>query len=274
MGFQAFEREPVMWTSTRPDFNTADRQRTYVRHGRVVTERIPQTGSQGDYDNRQPITSVRRWLPMVNHGGHEVPCVFTNAAADLANTGPFAQYQWAMVRNLGWFWPGACPVALVATGELHAHQIVAASILEERPCDPATYSETAPCRHTREEVAARGRQNARVDADRQQAYETDVDRQIKAQREMNTQLIAAQGASQRELIEALLSRMPPPPPVVGLGSQIEAELAAQVADNKRLRAILEAMASPPEPPPPSPSAEPPPPPEEPPEPAPKPRHRR
>jgi hypothetical protein len=239
MADQAFEREPVMWTSTRPDYNRNDRERSYVREGRLVTERIPQTGSQGEYDNRTPITHVRRWLPIINHGGHEVPVVFTNAAADLNNTGPVAQYQWAMIRGLGWFWPGACPVALVSTGELRADLVVAKSILGDRPCEPGTYGERTPCKHTVAEKAARMTLTAADDARREAAYKSDTDRQIAAQRDMNSQLIAAQGEQQRALIEALLGRAAPPAATAGEDPQ----LAALREENRRLAEQLEAAAA-------------------------------
>ena len=244
-----------MWTSTRPEYNKADRERSHVKNGRLVIERIPQTGSQGEYDNRQPITSVRRWLPMLNHGGHEVPVVFTNAAADLNNTGPFAQYQWAMTRAMGWFWIGACPVALASSGELRTHMVVDQAILDDQPCALGTYGETNPCKHVASERAARARQNAENEAAREQAYKTDTDRQIAAQRDMNAQLIAAQGTQQRELIEVLLSRMPAPAQV-GLGADVERQLQALRDENQRLLAAIEATQTGGPPAPPTPAAEP------------------
>lgn len=202
MADQAFEREPVMWTSTRPDYNKSDRERQYLRDGRVITERIPQTGSQGEYDNRTPITHVRRWLPMINHGGHQVSTVFTNAAADLNNAGPFAQYQWAMIRALGWFWSGACPVALLAAGELAPTAMADQSLLQERPCRPGTYSEREPCKHAKSETAARMARTVQIEAERAAAYTSDNERQIAAQREENTRLINANALLQREMLEA------------------------------------------------------------------------
>ena len=185
-----FHREPCMWTSTVPNFNTADRERVSQRDGKVVRERIPQTGTVGDYDNRQPV-NTRRWLPVVRHEGHVVPHVYTNAAAHMDTSTSYAQNEMAVDRALGWFWTGSCPVALIGTGLLSGEQIVDKSLIEARPCAPGSFSEDKPCPHVLAEKTARMKQTAETERERAASYKDPTDRMIDAQREQQAALITA-----------------------------------------------------------------------------------
>lgn len=149
-----FDREPCFWTSNAPGYNTRDRQRTFMVNGEKRTERHPQRGHAGDYENRLKAPGTR-YIRMVDHHGHEIFHTLTNAAAHLDHTAPFGQYQLAKARFLGWFMPGACPCALLATGELKANHVVAKQIVGEKPCAPGSYSYENQCPHSKAERDAR-----------------------------------------------------------------------------------------------------------------------
>jgi hypothetical protein len=186
--------EPIMWTSTLPNYNQADRERTIVADGNVRLERVPQTGTVGDWNERQPLPPhMRRFQPVVRHDGHEVFHVYTNAAAQLDTSTTYAQNELAQDRFLGWFWTGACPVALLNTGNLQKHHIVEKSLLTEQPCQPGTYGEEHDrhCPHVKLERAARQKKRAQEEIDRAAAYKDSTDKLIEAQRDNQDKLIEA-----------------------------------------------------------------------------------
>jgi hypothetical protein len=149
-----FDREPCFWTSNSPGYNTNDRQRTFMKNGVKVTERHPQRGHAGDYENRLKAAGTR-YIRLVDHHGHEIFHVLTNAAAHLDHTAPYGQYALAKARYLGWFMPGQCPCALLATGEMKRHHFVDQSLVGQAPCDPKSCSYENQCKHSLAERAAR-----------------------------------------------------------------------------------------------------------------------
>lgn len=161
-----FEREPCFWTSTTPGYNNRDRQRTFMKDGKKVTERFPQRGHAGDYEDRRRAQGTR-YVRLIDHYGFEIFHTLTNAAAHLDPTAPFGQYQMAKARHFGWFQPGACPCALLTTGEMRPDHIVAREILKDQACPPGSYSYESPCKHSVAERAARQAANKAVQDERE-----------------------------------------------------------------------------------------------------------
>jgi len=174
-----FDREPCFWTSNAPGYNTADRQRTFMKDGEKRTERHPQRGHAGDYEKRFKAPGTR-YVRMIDHYGHEIFHTLTNAAAHLDHTAPFGQYMMQKARYLGWFMPGSCPCALLATGELTKDHIMAAEILGASPCAPGSYSYESQCPHSLAERKARQDANAKVGAKRELAMKGDGVRNLEA----------------------------------------------------------------------------------------------
>lgn len=150
----SIEREPIFWTSTNAGANQRERERVRFEGGEKIVERVPQRGHQGDYEDKRPAKGVRS-VRVVRIDGHSVDHHLTTAAAMLDPTTSMGQYQVAKMRHLGWFPIGRCPCALLTTGELQAGHIVDQKVAKDRPCDPGTYNEKKPCKHSLAEQLAR-----------------------------------------------------------------------------------------------------------------------
>ena len=176
-----FDREPCFWTSPTPGYNTADRQRTFMKDGKRVTERFPQKGHAGDYDdpNRRKASGTR-YIRVIDHYGNEIFHTLTNAAAHLDHTAPFGQYMLGKARAFGWFMPGQCPCALLSTGELHRDHLVDRSLMSATACQPGSYSYENQCPHSKAEQAARKAQNKAVQDEREARTKGDGMRQLEA----------------------------------------------------------------------------------------------
>ena len=180
------KREPCFWLTTSED---ANRERTITRMvgGRKVTEKIPQHGHEGDYENKRKGRG-RRYVKVVRHEGHTVPLLLTNAAAHLTQ-GPYAQYQMAKARSLGWYPEGACPCALYIGRELTADQVVSEEVRDGTPCASGTHSIANPCKHDLAERKARAAQWNADQAEKMAGFRDADERNQAAQREINKELV-------------------------------------------------------------------------------------
>lgn len=185
-----FEREPCFWTSTSPGYNTRDRQRTFMKDGKRVTERHPQRGHAGDYEDRRRAEGTR-FVRLIDHHGHEIFHTLTNAAAHLDHTAPFGQYQMAKARALGWFMPGQCPCALLATGELTRDHIVSDEVRKGHACAPGSYNYENQCAHSKAERAARAAQNKAIQDERESKMKGTSQKHLEATQEMTATVAAA-----------------------------------------------------------------------------------
>lgn len=178
-----FDREPCFWTSTTPGYNTKDRQRTFMKDGKRVTEKFPQRGHAGDYEDRRKAQGTR-FIRVIDHHGHEIFHTLTNAAAHLDHTAPFGQYMMGKARAFGWFMPGACPCALLATGELQPGHIVDRSLLKQPACPTGSYSYENQCPHSIAEQAARKAQNKAAQDEREEKMKGEARLNLEATQEM------------------------------------------------------------------------------------------
>ncbi len=183
-------REPIFWTSTTPNYNERDRMRVSVVDGEQVVERVPQKGHQGDYDDRRPARGIR-FFNVVRSDGHIAPLVLTNAAAHMDHTSPYGQHMTAKARFYGWFRPGACPCALLATGELGRNHIADKSIIGAQACQPGTYSEKEMCPHALAELAARRKRHEDRENAREANFRTKEDKILDGQRQQTEALTKA-----------------------------------------------------------------------------------
>jgi len=198
-----FDREPCFWTSNSPGYNTNDRQRTFMKNGVKCVERHPQRGHAGDYENRLKAPGTR-YIRLVDHHGHEIFHTLTNAAAHLDHTAPFGQYMLAKARYLGWFMPGQCPVALLATGEMKRNHFVDQSLIGQAPCDPKSCSYENQCQHSLAERAARMAVTKATHDKREKAMKGDATLNLEATQAMTktvteavTKLVEIQAAEKK-----------------------------------------------------------------------------
>lgn len=189
-----FDREACFWTSTIPRYNDRDRQRSVMRDGERITERFPQRGHAGDYEDRRRAPGTR-FVRLIDHYGHEIFHTLTNAAAHLDPTAPYGQHMMSKARAHGWFQPGACPCALLSTGEMTKHHLVSEEVRKGQACKPGTYSYEAPCPHSLAETAARRAKNAAVQAQREATM-----------KDSGTKHLEATQALTEKVVEALLAR--------------------------------------------------------------------
>jgi hypothetical protein len=177
-----FDREPILWCS-RPGHN---REREIVRfeNGKRIIEKIPQRGHQGDYENRRidRRCAAARWIHVVRHDGFAVRMLLTNGAAGMDPNDSWGQYQKAKARYFGWFPIGSCPLALVATGDIKASQLVDRSLIGQKACEPGSYSEATPCPHCLSEHRARIGAHADAETERYKNFQDVHEKQIDAHR--------------------------------------------------------------------------------------------
>lgn len=148
------EREPCLWMQTGQDTEHLRSRMVIDEDGRPKKQRFPQRGMQGDYENPLPAQGTR-FVWMINDYGNEIAFVLTCGAAHLDPTTGFGQYQMAQARFLGYYQPGQCPCALLATGELKPHHITDKSILKDSACAQGSFSYENRCKHSKSERAAR-----------------------------------------------------------------------------------------------------------------------
>lgn len=183
-------REPIFWTTTTPGFNDSDRARTIMVEGKRRTEKFPQRGHVGDYDDRK-IAPGDRWMLVVRHDGHEVRAVLTNGAAHMDTATAYAQYVRVKGHRLGWYNPGQCPCALIATKELSKDAVVSDEVRNGTPCPPSSYSLKNRCPHSSAEQAARQAVHKAVQDERELAFKSKEDKILDAMREQTAALAKA-----------------------------------------------------------------------------------
>jgi hypothetical protein len=185
-----FKREACFWTSTSPGYNTRDRQRTFMKDGKKVTEKFPQRGHAGDYEDRRRADGTR-YVRLIDHHGHEIFHTLTNAAAHLDHTAPFGQYMMGKARAFGWFMPGHCPCALLATGELSTDHIVSGDVRKGTACQPGSYSYENQCQHSKAERAARMGITAKSHEDREAKMKGNSEKHLEATHAMTAKVAEA-----------------------------------------------------------------------------------
>jgi hypothetical protein len=180
------QREPCFWLTTGEDANR-ERTRTRMVAGRKVTERLPQHGHEGDYENKRKARG-RRFIMIVRHEGHVVPLLLTNAAAHLT-PGPYSQYQLNKGKHFGWYPEGACPCALYVAGELTDDHVVSSDVKSGSPCEQGSHSAQKPCKHDLAERAARTKQWNDDQNEKMSAFQDKEEKLAATQRQINKELV-------------------------------------------------------------------------------------
>ena len=196
------QREPCFWLTTSEDANR-ERVSTRMVNGRKVTERLPQIGHDGDYENKTRARGGRRYIMVVRHEGHIVPLLLTNAAAHLTH-GPYGQYALNKGRHHGWYPEGACPAALYLARELNDDQVISPDVKNSTPCEQGTHSAKNPCKHDLAERAARTKQWNADQAERMAGFRDEADKM----REVNKELIAGVATTVAETMANALGDKP------------------------------------------------------------------
>lgn len=206
----AMKREPIFWlTTSDPRNGAAERERVIMVDGEPRVEKIPQHGHQGDYENRSRAPGVR-YIKVVRHEGHTVALLLTNAAAHLDPTTGYGNYMRSKARALGWYPEGACPLALLAAGEISANQLASEELRapKAQACAARTSNQANPCKHDLAERAARAVKWGKKQRERAAAFATDADRYAKELREANKEMVVdVANAVAAKLVDAV---RPPP----------------------------------------------------------------
>lgn len=182
--FQQYDSsEPIFWTSTTPGYNTPDRERWIVVDGKRVKEKIPQRAHVGDHTARRLAPGAdKRWILMVRQDGHEGRVVMTNAAAHVDDSTGWAQDRRVKARFYGWYHPGMCPCALVATGELAPELVLDPDVRSAQPCKPGSYSISNRCPHSIAEQKARRAVHNAEQEERELKFKSKEDKVLEAMR--------------------------------------------------------------------------------------------
>lgn len=183
------KREPCLWlTTSDPNNGEQFRTRTRMIKGRKVTEKVPQHGHDGDYENRTKAKG-RRYIMIVRHEGHVVPLMLTNAAAHLTS-GPYSANMLTKARKFGWYPAGACPCRVLASGELTLDHFVSDEARAGVPCgDHVRSTIDEPCPHDVAERVARAKQWGVDHAERMAAFRDPDEKRDEMQRAANADLV-------------------------------------------------------------------------------------
>jgi hypothetical protein len=197
----AFNETPIYWTTTQAGYNDSDRTRRYMRNGKRVVEKLPQSGHVGTYDDKRRARGTR-YVKMIDSAGNEIAHTLTNAAAHMdPNTG-YGQHMKAKARGLGWYAIGECPCALIAAREINSEAFLVDEIRDgtATPCVKDSYKgdhlETM-CPHAKAERAARQAANAAREADREEKSKTAESKLLEQQGKILEHLATQTPATQR-----------------------------------------------------------------------------
>ena len=190
-----FNETPIFWTTTQAGYNDQDRTRRYMRNGKRVIEKLPQSGHVGDYNERRPARGTR-YAKMIDSAGNEIAHTLTNAAAHMDPHTGYGQYARTKARALGWYAIGECPCALIATGEINSDAFLVDEIRNgtAQPCVKGTYKGDhldSMCPHATAERNARVAAHSAHEADRAEKMKGKEDKIVEQQGEMLKYLAAA-----------------------------------------------------------------------------------
>jgi hypothetical protein len=212
--------EPILWahkvTRAKPvlRLNPETGQREQViddETGEPVTERIPQIGHVGDYEN--PVAMRRPgWVHVLKHDGHEVRVKLTNAAAQEDLNHSYANFMRAKIRHFGWVIVGTCPLVAVASGDIRKQHLAARSLLTERACERGSFGELNPCRHYLAERDARRARHGVLEARRNSSFKPEADRLIEAQAKQTTEIVTGVGGAIADALRGVLVPVQSDPP--------------------------------------------------------------
>jgi hypothetical protein len=201
----AFNEVPIFWTTTQAGYNDADRTRRYMRNGKRVVEKLPQSGHVGGYDERRPAKGTR-YARVIDSAGNEIALVMTNGAAHLdAGTG-YGQMMRSKARALGWFGITECPCALVAAKDINREAFLVDEIRDgtARACQSGSYKgdhlETM-CPHAKAEREARIAAHSAHEAERAEKLRSRDDKLVEQQGKMLEYLANAAVTGKLPMVE-------------------------------------------------------------------------
>ena len=196
---------PIFWTTTEPNYNDRDRHKRYMKDGKRVVEKVPQSGHIGGYADRKRAPGVR-YVKMINSVGNEISVVLTNGAAHMDPNTAYGQYVKRKARALAWFGLGECPCALIATGEVSPDGFMTEECRSGEPCRSGSFAGKdldTICPHARDERNARQKAHSDHEAERELKMKGKEDRIIEL---LSQQVMTS--AEREEKIMELLSTQP------------------------------------------------------------------
>lgn len=190
----AFNEVPIFWSTTQAGYNDSDRTKRYMRNGKRVVEKLPQTGHVGDYNDKRRARGTR-FVKMIDSAGTEIAYVLTNGAAHMdPNTG-YGQHMKAKARALGWYAIGECPCALIAANEINPQAFIVDAIRDgsAAPCQRGSYKGDhldSMCPHATAERNARMAANTAINQEREEKLKGNDTKLLEQQGKIIEQLAA------------------------------------------------------------------------------------
>lgn len=197
--------EPILWA------NKTRRTAVVVVDGEQRTERIPQRGHDGNSDYDKPtVARGPRWIRYIQADGTDARVPITNAAAHLDADTTYAKMIRQKARVLGWIPVGACPCALVMTGELNPKHIIDPSVRASEPCKPNTYGweHGTWCPHVVAEQKARTKRHTEQMAKQANKLKADVEKLLEAQKDQTKEIVSGLREAVTEIAHAMTSGPP------------------------------------------------------------------
>ena len=198
-------QQPITWVSTDVNANAANRHRQFRdEKGNLRIEKHPQIGHVGTHEEYQ---MGRPWYRrFVTHNGDVIFYCLTNGSSAWNIGSDYGQDRMRKARFHGWFTPGECPCALVASGQIGPERMLVAANRTSAPCPANSYSFEKPCPHAVVEIEARRAETKRRNDEREEAFR-EQDQAAQATREQTKALIEAMGENQQNQLMAMLQAM-------------------------------------------------------------------
>lgn len=196
---------PIFWTTTEPNFNDRDRHKRYMKNGKRVVEKVPQSGHVGDYNEKRRAQGTR-YITMVNGVGNTFSMVLTNGAAHMDPNTAYGVYVKRKARALAWFGIGECPCLLIANNEVDPDGFMSDECRTGEPCKRGSFKGTdidTMCPHAKAERAARMTAHAEIEAERAEKMKGKEDRILEL---LSAQVMSA--ADREAKIMELLAMQP------------------------------------------------------------------
>jgi hypothetical protein len=218
--------EPILWahkaaaTRTRVArrWNDATQKLEVVIDedtGLPVRERIPQRAHEAASGYSDPrLSRHQRSLYVLQHDGTLIHIPLTMGAGDVDGLDHVGKYMRAKARHFGWLPVGQCPIRAVAAGTVQPHQLrdaeLRASVADgtARACQ-GQHNEERWCPHFVAEEKARKEANARVQAKRAAANQSEADKLIRAGQQQTKDIVSGVATA---LADAIRSTQPEPAP--------------------------------------------------------------
>lgn len=183
--------------------------------GLPVRERVPQRAHEASSGYSEPrVARHQRTLYVLQHDGTIAHVPTTMGAGDIDGADHVGKYIRAKARHFGWLPVGQCPLRAVAAGTVQPHQLRDADLRASatdgtgKACQ-GSYGEERWCPHFVAEDRARKELNAKIQAKRAAAHQSEADKLIRAGQQQTKDIVSGVA---NVLADAIRLSQPEPAP--------------------------------------------------------------